>query len=147
VLTLIFPPVQLLEIVNCPVYEPAVNGANWIVRVAVWPGFRVAGNVIPETEKPVPVIDAALIVTGKVPVAVSVMDCAAVELATILPNGTLVASMLSEPPAVPSCTANVCEWPLAAAVMVADWDVVPQRRWLKRLRCSLLRRPSQKTEP
>jgi hypothetical protein len=89
-------------------------------KVAFCPGFNVAGKVIPETEKPVPVIDAALTVTGELPVAVSVTDCAAVELATIPPNGTLVALTLSAPAAVPSCMANVRERPLAAAVIVAD---------------------------
>ena len=117
--TTILPPVQLLEIVNCPAYEPVVNGANSIFRFAVWPGFKVTGNVIPETEKPLPVIDTALTVTGDVPDAVSVMDCAAVELTTIPPNGTLLALMMSEPTAVPSCMANVCERPPAVAVIVA----------------------------
>jgi hypothetical protein len=119
-LTTIFPPVRLLEIVNCPVYEPVVKGANWMVRVADCPGFKVVGNVIPETENPVPEIDAALTVTADVPDAVSVMDCAAVEFSTIAPNGTLVALTLSEPTPVPSCMANVCETPPAVAVIVAD---------------------------
>ena len=35
-------------------------------------GFRVTGNVAPETEKPTPVRLAALTVTGEVPVDVSV---------------------------------------------------------------------------
>jgi hypothetical protein len=70
--------------------------------------------------KPVPAIDAALTVTGDVPDAVSVMDCPAVELTTIAPNGTLVALMLSEPTVVPSCMANACDRPPAAAVIVAD---------------------------
>lgn len=78
------------------------------------------GNDIPETEKPVPEIDAALTVTADVPDAVSVMDCAAVEFSTIPPNGTLVALTLSEPTPVPSCIANVCERPPAVAVIVAD---------------------------
>ena len=111
---------RLLEIVNCPVYKPVVKGANWMVRVADCPGFKVVGNVIPETENPVPEIDAALTVTADVPDAVSVMDCAAVEFSTIAPNGTLVALTLSEPTPVPSCMANVCETPPAVAVIVAD---------------------------
>jgi hypothetical protein len=80
----------------------------------------VTGNVIPETEKPVPVLDAAVIVTAEVPDAVSVMVCAAVEVSTTPPNEMLVALMLNEPTPVPSFIANVCERPLADAVIVAD---------------------------
>ena len=62
------PPAELLEMVNCPVAAPADVGSNCTVTVVVCPGVKVRGKFVPETEKPVPVADAALTVTGAVPV-------------------------------------------------------------------------------
>lgn len=64
----------LLEIVNCPVDEPAAEGSNWTERTAACPGFRVAGKFPPETEKPVPEIESELMVTAAVPLEVTVTD-------------------------------------------------------------------------
>jgi len=52
---------------------PAVAGSNCTVKVAVWPGLRVAGNVTPEALNPVPVAVAALTVTAAVPDEVKVI--------------------------------------------------------------------------
>src|SRR5579863_6718736 len=115
-----FPPVLLLAIVNCPVSEPDVKGANSILRVAACPGFKVTGNVTPETEKALPEIDAALTVTGSVSDEVSVMDCATVEFSTIAPNVTLEELVFSELTAACSCMGKVCKRLPAVAVIVAD---------------------------
>ena len=70
-------------------------GSNCTLRVTAWPGFNVAGNVPPESEKPVPVTVAELTVTAAVPVDCKVTDCIAGAFTTTLPNDTLVALMLS----------------------------------------------------
>jgi hypothetical protein len=88
-------------------------------NLAVWPGFKVAGNVAPETEKPVPVSVAPLMVTGAVPVEVKVKDCAVGVLTTMLPNAKVVAPALSVGIAAFSCTEKVFDTLPALAVMVA----------------------------
>jgi hypothetical protein len=88
-------------------------------NLAVWPGFNVAGNVAPETEKPVPVSVALLMVTGAVPVEVKVKDCAVGVLTTMLPNAKVVALALSVGIAAFSCTEKVFDTLPALAVMVA----------------------------
>ena len=65
---------ELLVIVSWPVRAPAVVGANWTYKVAVWPGLSVTGNVMPEMEKPAPVTVAALTVTAAVPVEERIKD-------------------------------------------------------------------------
>ena len=62
---------------NWPVAEPAALGANCTFRFNVWPGFRVTGNVEPDTENPVPLTDAALTVTAEAPLDVRVTVCVA----------------------------------------------------------------------
>ena len=52
--------VTLLLMVTTPVTAPATVGSKPIVRVAVWPGFRVIGALIPATENPAPVTVAPL---------------------------------------------------------------------------------------
>jgi len=70
--TAVAPEEELLVIVNWPVAEPTAVGANWSVRLVLWPGFNVTGSVAPETVKPAPVTDAAFTVTGAEPVDDSV---------------------------------------------------------------------------
>jgi hypothetical protein len=86
---------ELLAIVSLPVVAPAAVGSNWTFSVAVCPGFRVRGKVIPETEKPVPDTVAELTLTGAVPADVRVTGCVAFELSTTLPKVTLPALMLN----------------------------------------------------
>ena len=63
---------ESLWIVSCPEAAPAVVGSNCTFRVTDCPGFRVAGNVAPETVKPAPANVPELMVTGAVPVELSV---------------------------------------------------------------------------
>src|ERR1700677_1761311 len=58
--------------VNWPVAATALAGSNWTFTVNDCPGFKVAGNVAPDTVKPAPPAVAELIVTGAVPVDVKV---------------------------------------------------------------------------
>jgi hypothetical protein len=63
--------------------------------VAVWPAVSVSGKVAPETEKPVPVKVAALMVTAEVPVELKVTDCAVAAVFTeTLPKETALELML-----------------------------------------------------
>jgi hypothetical protein len=82
-------------------------------------GFRVRGKVAPETEKPVPLIPAAVTVTGAVPVEDRVTDCVAGEFCITLPKAMLVALMLSVGRPVFSCRPKVLATLLALAVTVA----------------------------
>lgn len=66
--------VALLVIRIDPVAAPAVVGSKVTCNMAAWPGFRVTGKVAPVIVNPVPVSAAALIVSGEVPVEVSVTD-------------------------------------------------------------------------
>jgi hypothetical protein len=51
-----------------------VVGSNWTFSVAVLVGFSVTGKLGPDSEKPVPVSEAELMVTGAVPVDVRMTD-------------------------------------------------------------------------
>jgi hypothetical protein len=55
----------------------------------------VSGKLLPDTVKPVPDTDAELMVTGAVPVDVSVTDFVTVVLTAMLPNAKLVELMLN----------------------------------------------------
>ena len=86
---------ELLMIVSCPVAAPAVDGSNCTFSVAICPVVNVAGNVGPDSVKPVPVTVAELTVTDPVPVLVKVTVCVDSVFNVTLPNPTLVALMLS----------------------------------------------------
>ena len=66
---------ESLWIVSCPEAAPVVAGSNCTFRVTDCPGLKVTGKVAPDTVKPVPVNVAELMVTGAVPVEVSVTGC------------------------------------------------------------------------
>jgi hypothetical protein len=66
---------ESLWIVSCPEAAPAVAGSNCTFRVTDCPGLKVTGKVAPDNVKPVPVNVAELMVTGAVPVEVSVTGC------------------------------------------------------------------------
>jgi hypothetical protein len=74
VITELAPVEELLAIDSWPVAAPETVGSNWTLSVAVCPGLSVSGKLNPLAEKPVPVIVAALIVTGAVPEEVRVSD-------------------------------------------------------------------------
>jgi hypothetical protein len=94
-------------------------GSNPTFSVAAWPGFNVIRKETPDTEKPVPVRAAALIVTGTVPAEVKVTDCGAVAVFTkTLPKAILVRLTLSVGNTAFSSKLKVSDTPLAAAVNV-----------------------------
>jgi hypothetical protein len=63
---------ELLVTVNLPAADPAAEGPNCTLSVAVWPGLNDIGNVPRVIEKPTPVIVAPLTVTVAAPVDMSV---------------------------------------------------------------------------
>ena len=80
---------ESLWIVSCPEAAPVVAGSNCTFRVTDRPGFKVSGNVAPDTVKPVPVKVDELMVTGAVPVEVSVTDCVDAVFSVKSPNTRL----------------------------------------------------------
>jgi hypothetical protein len=74
-LTTILPFVELLAIVSTPVNVLTCGETNWRVRLAVCPGFRVNGAVIPDVENSDPTTERLEIVTGALPVELNVIDC------------------------------------------------------------------------
>ncbi|MFZ0745072.1 MAG: hypothetical protein WAM85_11740 [Terracidiphilus sp.] len=78
----------------------------------------------PDIVKPAPVIAAALIVTGAVPVDVRVRDWVDASLITTLPKATLVALMLNVGVPELNSTANVSVTPPALAVSVTACEVL-----------------------
>jgi hypothetical protein len=87
--------------------------------VTAWLGFKVTGKLPPETEKPAPLIVAALTVTAAVPLEVSVTDFETVEFTATLPKDMLVVLTLNMGVAAFSCRLNFCDTPPSAAVNVA----------------------------
>jgi len=74
--------------------------------------------------KPAPVRDAALTVTGIVPVDESTNECVTAELTGTVPKARLLALMPKMGIAAPSSRANVCATPPTLAVNVAACTVV-----------------------
>ena len=74
IFTITFPCGELLTTVRSPAKAFACAEVNCSVKVAVWPGFKVAGTVIPIAVNDAPVIEMAEIATGAVPVELSVKD-------------------------------------------------------------------------
>jgi hypothetical protein len=109
----------LLLIVTDPLTAPAVVGSKPIVSVAVWPGFRVIGALIPDTENPVPVTVAPLRMSSAVPEDVIVTDLLVAVFSSSVPNATLVALKLNPGVTAFSCSGQVAETPPALAVSVA----------------------------
>ena len=66
------PLEELLAKTSCPVAPPARVGSNCTVRAVDWPGFKVIGKLAPDTEKPVPVSVAELMVSAAAPVELKV---------------------------------------------------------------------------
>lgn len=109
---------ELLKIVSCPVAAPVAAGLNCTLSVIVWLGFNVAGNVAPDIVKPAPVSDAALIVTGALPVDVRAIDCISGAFTATLPNARLLVLMLSVGEAAFNCSGKYLDTPPALAVSV-----------------------------
>ena len=64
----------LLVRVSWPDADPAVLGLKCTVRTVAWAGLSVIGTLTPESEKPVPLMVLDLIVSGTLPVEVTVTD-------------------------------------------------------------------------
>lgn len=77
---------ELLLMVSAPVAAAAVVGANFTLSVNVCFGFKVTGNVDPDTVNPVPLIVAELICTADVPLEVNVTADVAFEPTATLPK-------------------------------------------------------------
>jgi hypothetical protein len=82
---------ELLPIVSCPVTEPVDDGLNVRVTVIVFPGLRVAGRLVGDAEKPLPLTVIELTVTEAVPVEVRVTVWVVGLFNTTPPNAMLVA--------------------------------------------------------
>ena len=93
----------MLVIVSCPVAAPTVDGLNVNVIDKVWPGLSVAGRLIAETAKPVPVTATELTVTAAVPLEVRITFCVVGVLITTSPNEMLLAFRVSADVAAFSC--------------------------------------------
>ena len=87
--TIELPLEELLARESCPDVAPEAAGSNCTLRVTVWPGARVIGRLAPVIEKPVPDSDAALTVTGTVPVEERTTGCETGEFTGTLPKATL----------------------------------------------------------
>jgi hypothetical protein len=61
-------------IVMAPLAAPPADGANFALKVALWPAVSVTGAVIPVRLNPVPLIPTCEIVTLDPPVFVTVSD-------------------------------------------------------------------------
>lgn len=81
---------------------------------------KVIGNVTPETVKPVPATEAALMVTPEVPPDDRIKVCVAAVFTFTLPNDTLSELTSSAIDAAPSCTPKVSVTPFDEADKVTD---------------------------
>jgi len=105
--------------VSCPVTDAVLVGLNWIEITIACPGFRVAGTVSPVTENPVPEIGADVIVTGAVPVEVTVIDFETAVPVETLPKAREVALKVSTGVNAFNWKPKLCADELALAVIVA----------------------------
>ena len=115
---------ELFEIVSCPVTAPDAVGLNCTVRTTAWPGLRVTGNALPETENPAPVTVPVFKVSAAVPVDDRVIDFVTAVFSATDPKVSEVALTVSAGTAAFNCTANPFETPPALAVTVADCAVL-----------------------
>lgn len=118
------PEVELLAMVNWPVAVPVAVGEKRTLKVAVWPGFNVSGTVAPETVKPAPVTDAALMVIGSVPVEFNATDFVTAVSTTTSSKDRLPALTLMVCVHAFSCSAKLMELEPALAPSVAVCVVV-----------------------
>lgn len=114
------PAAALLVSVRAPLTVPVAVGANLICSVAVAPGLSVTGKLDPDTLKPEPVTEAALMVSAALPddVMVRVWSVAVVFRVTV-PKLRLVLLRANAGAAASSWRAQVFVEPPAEAVNVA----------------------------
>jgi hypothetical protein len=114
---------ELLWMVSWPVAAAAAVGSNCTSSVTARLGFKVTGNVAPDSVKPPPVSVAELMVTGAVPVELNVTGSFIAVFTVTFPNATLVGltdSVGTVAAAAVSCRAKRLETPFALAVSVTD---------------------------
>jgi hypothetical protein len=126
VITVEVPVEELLFRISEPVAAPAVVGSNCTVSVAVWLGFKVNGNVAPETLNPAPLMVAALTVTADVPVELKVTVWVTGVLRDTPPKPMLVTLTPSVGTLEPSCRLTVLATLPAPAVNVTDCVVLTE---------------------
>ena len=97
----------------------ATSGLKVTVILAVWPGFKVMGGVIPVAPNREPATETDEIVTGAVPDEVRITELVAWVPTFTLPNDTDVALRVSDGVAAFSCSARLCDELFALAVTVA----------------------------
>lgn len=85
----------LLATVSWPDTAPAVAGSKFTSSVSAKVGFKVTGKVAPDMVKPVPVKVAELIVTGAVPVDVSITGSVDAVFTVTVPKATLAVLMVN----------------------------------------------------
>jgi hypothetical protein len=101
-------------------------GSNCTFNVTDWVGFTVTGKVAPDTVNPVPVNAAELMVTGAVPLELSVTGNVVGVFSVTLPNARLAGLMVSVGAAAFNCRAKVFDTPPVLAVRVTDCAVVTE---------------------
>ena len=101
-------------------------GSNCTFNVTDCVGFKVTGKVAPDTVKPVPVNAAELMVTGAVPLELSVTGNVVGVFSVTLPNARLAGLMVSVGTAAFNCRAKVFDTPPVLAVRVTDCAVVTE---------------------
>lgn len=87
--TFVGEPVALLAIATLPLTIPAVAGANWTVRTAVWFGVRIKPDVTPLAVIPAPVTVTLEIVMFEFPLFFRVVVRELLLPVFTLPNGKL----------------------------------------------------------
>lgn len=118
---------ELLSTVSRPGTGPAVCGSKFTSSVSAKFEFKVTGKVAPDIVKPVPLKVAELIITGAVPVDVSVTGSVDDVLTVTFPKAKLAVLMVNPgtfTAEAPSCIAKVLETPPALAVKLAACAVV-----------------------
>ena len=111
---------ELLPMLSCPVTEPAVDGLNVSVSVTACPGLSVAGRLMADAEKPLPVTVIDFTVTAEVPVEVKVTVCVVELFTTTPPNEIVVAFTDSVGVPAFNCSETVRDVLPVVAVSVAD---------------------------
>jgi hypothetical protein len=101
-------------------------GSNCTCRVIAKLGFKVTGKVAPDIVKPVPVNVAELMVTGAVPLELSVTGNVVGVFTVTLPNARLAGLMVNVGAAAFNCRVKIFDAPLALAVRVTDCAVVTE---------------------
>lgn len=114
-------PGAFVDKLSEPVYDAADVGLNWICKVTVFPGLRVAGKDPPATEKPDPDMLAELIVSAAVPLDVRVRDFVEDDPSATAPKSREVTLRSSVGLTEYSVKEYVFVTEAAVAVSVSDW--------------------------